>query len=78
MEYNMAWLRHWLRREIDQLGLSHRQFAKLAGLSHSTINRLLDESQVYNHAPDTITLQKLATATDTDLAWLISQLMTPA
>lgn len=69
MDDSRAALREFVLLEIRKRDMSARQFADLIGVSHSTINRLLDTEK--DHLPGIELMIKLSDATHIDLCSLM-------
>lgn len=64
----------FLEMEIQKRGLSHREFAKQVGVSHRTINQLLDrrDSRTQKKTVSAALLLKLSKATGTNILTLMA------
>lgn len=65
-------LTEFLEHEIQKRGLSYREFAKLVGVSHRTINQLLDQKPQKKRQVSASLLLKLSKATGVNIVTLMS------
>lgn len=65
-----TYLRDFILEEMKRRQMSEREFAKFAGVSHSTVNRAVDERNPA--APGIEFILKLSKATHTNLETLVS------
>src|SRR5258706_16044411 len=62
----------FLRQEMRKRGMSNYAFAELIGVSHTTINRLVDFDNEDVGYPSVDFLIKLAAGTQTDIRYIIA------
>jgi transcriptional regulator with XRE-family HTH domain len=65
-------LAQFILAEMQRHGMSAREFARFVGVSHATINRLVDTRSPDAGQPSVEFIGKLAVATQTPLATLIA------
>lgn len=70
MSSNTDGLREFVQTEIRKRDMSARQFAAFVGVSHTTIDRVLDPRQALS--PSLEFLSKLGQATETNIRYLVS------
>jgi transcriptional regulator with XRE-family HTH domain len=67
----------FLRHEMQNRQMSNSSFAEFVGVSHTTINRFIDFGERETGYPSIEFLIKLATATQTDMRYLITLIVPP-
>jgi transcriptional regulator with XRE-family HTH domain len=72
MERSYGVLRKFIHDEINKRSISTRAFSELMGISHTTMNRVLNEQPDKQQEPTLDFLVKLATVTKIDLVTLMS------